>query len=102
MFAARRSCLLPIDIGCSLAMPGRGKRANGTAKNIIYNFYQYFQKETAKNKYRGALKLTSRTAEATGYSELTVRRIVAEKTQLDGAVFMSPPKRYRREEENWS
>ena len=78
-------------------MPGRGKRSNSTAKTIIYNVYKYFQKETAKNKYRGALKLTSRTAEATGYSERTVRRIVAEKTELDGAAFTSPPKRYRRE-----
>ena len=68
-------------------MPGRGKRANSTSKTIIYNVYKYFQKDTAKNKYRGALKLTSRTAEATGYSERTVRRIVAEKTELDGAVF---------------
>ena len=80
-----------------LAMPGRGKRANSTAQTIIYNVYQYFQKETAKNKYRGALKLTSRTAEATGYSERTVRRIVTEKTELEGAPFTSPPKRYRRE-----
>ena len=54
-----------------LATLGRGKRANTTAKTIIYSVYQYFQKETAKSKYRGALKLTSRTAEATGYSERT-------------------------------
>ena len=50
-----------------------------------------------KNKYRGALKLTSRTAEATGYSECTVRRVVAEKTELDGAAFTSPPKCYGRD-----
>ena len=48
-----------------LAMPWRGKRANNTARTIIY-VYQHFQKETAKSKYRGALKLTSRTAEVTG------------------------------------
>ena len=65
VFAARRSCLLP----SALAMLGRGKRPNTTAKIIIYNVYQYFQKETAKSKYRGALKLTSRTAETTWYSE---------------------------------
>ena len=80
-----------------LAMPGRGKRANSTAKTIIYNVYQYFQKETVKNKYRGALKLTNRTAEATGYSERTVRRIVTEKTELEGAAFTSPAKCYRGE-----
>ena len=54
-----------------LSMLGRRKRANTTAKSIIYNVYQYFQKETAKSKHRGALKWTSRTAEATGYSERT-------------------------------
>ena len=41
--------------------------------------------------------MTSRTAEATGNGERTVRRIVAEKTELDEAAFTSPPKRYRRE-----
>ena len=80
-----------------LAMHGRGKRANSTAKTIIYNVYQYFQKETAKNKYRGALKLMGRTAEETGYSERTVRRTVTENTELEGTAFTSPPKRYRRE-----
>ena len=94
VFAVRRSCLLP----AVLAMLGRGKRPNTTAKIIIYNVYQYFQKETAKSKYRGALKLTSRTAETTWYSErMYMRRIVAEKTELDGAAFTSPPKCYRRE-----
>ena len=94
MFAARRSCLLP----AVLAMLGRGKRPNTTPNIIIYNVYQYFQKETVKIKYRGALKLTSRTAETTWYSErMYMRRIVAEKTELDGAAFTSPPKRYRRE-----
>ena len=93
VFAARRSCLLP----AVLAMLGRGKRPNTAAKIIIYNVYQYFQ-ETAKSKYRGALKLTSRTAETTWYSErMYKRRIVAEKTELDGAAFTPPPKRYRRE-----
>ena len=94
VFAARRSCLLP----AVLAMLGRGKRPNTTAKIIIYNVYQYFQKETAKSKYRGTLKLISRTAETTWYSErMYMRRIVAEKTELDGAAFTSPPKHYRSE-----
>ena len=42
--------------------------------------------------------MTSRTAETTWCSErMYMRRIVAEKTELDGAAFTSPPKRYRRE-----
>jgi hypothetical protein len=77
-------------------MPGRGKRANSIAKTIIYNVHQYFE-ETTKSKYRGALKLTRMTAETTGYSERTVRRIVAMNTELSGAAFTSPAKRYRRE-----
>ena len=39
-------------------------------------------------------KLTHKTAEATGYGERTVRRIVAEKSALSGAAFSSPVKRY--------
>ena len=40
-------------------------------------------------------KLTHKTAEATGYGEHTVRRIVAEKSALSGAAFSSPVKRYK-------
>ena len=81
----------------ALTMPGRGKRANGTAKAIIYNVYKYFEKESAKNKCRRPPKLTSKTAEATGYSERTVRRIVAKKSKMSGAAFTSPAKKYKVE-----
>ena len=46
---------------------------------------------------QGPPKLTSRTADATDYSERTVRRIVAEKKSLEGATFGSPAKRYKVE-----
>ena len=36
-----------------------------------------------------------KTAEATGYGERSVRRIVAEKSALSGAAFSSPAKRYK-------
>ena len=36
-----------------------------------------------------------KTAEATGYGERTVRRIVAEKSALSGAAFSSPAKWYK-------
>ena len=39
--------------------------------------------------------MTSKTAEATGYPERTVRRIVGEKASLCGAAFTSPAKRYK-------
>ena len=76
-------------------MPGRGKRVNSTAKNIIFNVYKFFEKESAKTKCRVPLKLTHKTAEAMGYGERTVRRIVAEKSGLSGAAFSSPAKRYK-------
>ena len=75
-------------------MPGRGKRVNSTAKNIIFNVYKYFERESAKTKNRVPPKLTHKTAEATGYGERTVR-IVAEKSALSGAAFFSPAKRYK-------
>ena len=43
-----------------------------------------------KSKYRGPPKLTSKTAEATGYSER--RRIVAEKSEISAAAVTSPLK----------
>ena len=76
-------------------MPGRGKRMNSTAKNIIFNVYKYFERESAKTKNRVPPKLTHKTAEATGYGERTVRRIVAKKSALSGAAFSSPAKWYK-------
>ena len=66
-----------------------------TATNIIFNVYKYFERESVKTKNRVPLKLTHKTAEATGYGERTVRRIVAEKFALSGAAFSSPAKRYK-------
>ena len=74
-------------------MPVRGKRANRTANATIYHVYKYFEKRSAKNKCRGPPKSTSKTAEAIGYSERTVRRIVADKSKISGAAFASRPKR---------
>ena len=78
-------------------MPGKGKRVNSTAKSIIFNVYSYFERQSQKSKVRGPPKLTSRTADATGYSERAVRRIVAEKKSLEGAAFGSPAKWYKVE-----
>ena len=93
----RESVSFELFKSSALAMPGRGKGANSTAKAIIYNVYKYFEKESAKNKCRRPPKLTSKTAEATGYSERTVRRIVAKKSEMSGAAFTSPAKRYKVE-----
>ena len=76
-------------------MTGRGKRANSTAKNIIFNVYKYFERESAKTKNRVLPKLTHKTSEPTGYGERIVRRIVAKKSALGGAAFYTPAKRYK-------
>ena len=53
----------------------------------MYHVNKYFEEGSAKSKYRGTPKLTLKTAEATGYSERTVRRIIAEKSEISGAAF---------------
>ena len=61
--------------------------------------YKYFEKGSAKSKYRVLPKLTSKAAEATGYSERTVRRSSGEKSEISAAAFTSPPKRCKVTEE---
>ena len=93
-FAAKRELVEPLESSVG-TMPGRGKRVNSTAKNIIFYVYKYFERESVKTKNRVPPKLTHKTAEVTGYGECTVRRIVAEKSALSGAAFSSPAKRYK-------
>ena len=53
-------------------MPGRGKRANRTANASIYHVYKYFEKGSAKSKYRGPPKFTSKIAKATAKSQKVI------------------------------
>ena len=85
---AAEVCVEKLFSSSALAMSGRGRRANSTAKSIIYNLYKYFERENAKSKYRGTPKLTFKTVEATGYSEHTVRRIVAVKSEISGTALL--------------
>ena len=62
---------------------------------MIFNVYKYFERESTNTKNRLPPKLTHKTAEAMGYGERTVRRIVAEKPAMSGAAFSSPAKRYK-------
>ena len=80
-----------------LIMLGKEKHVNSIANTIIFNVYSYFERQSQKSKVRGLPKLTSRRADATGYSERTIRRIVPEKKSLEGAAFGSPAKRYKVE-----
>ena len=54
-----------------------------------------FERENVNSKNRGPLKFTFKTAKATGYTEPTVRRDVVEKSEISGAMFTSPAKRYK-------
>ena len=93
-FATKRELVEPLESSIA-TMSGRGKRVNSTAKNIIFNIYKYFERESAKTKNRVPPKLTHKTAEAKGYGECTVRRIAVEKFALSRAAFSSPAKRYK-------
>ena len=77
-----------------VVMP-KGKRLNRTAKKIVCSVYTYFEEQHKKNKVRTAAKLSTKTAQATGYSVRTVERVVAKKRTLSGAAFESPAKRYK-------
>ena len=77
----------------------KGKRANSTAKAIICNVYDYFQRQSTKQKVTTTLKLCKKTAEAAGYSVRTVNRVLAERRKLDGGAFTSPSKRYKKPRE---
>ena len=74
-------------LSCVLDRSGKGRQVNSTAKVIIYNICKYFERENAKSKNRGPLKFTFKTAKATGYIERTVRRDVAEKSEISVATF---------------
>ena len=93
-FTAKRELVEPLESSVA-TMPGRGKRVNSTAQNIIFNVYKYFERESAKTKNRVPSKLMHKTTEATGYGERTVGRIVPEKFAMSGAAFSSPAKRYK-------
>ena len=54
--------------------------------------YKYFERENANSKDRGPPNLIDLVmVKATGYSEHTVRRDVAEKSEISVAAFTSPP-----------
>ena len=78
-----------------ISMPGRGKRVNSTAKSIIVNVYEYFER-SKKTKASTAPKLVKKISEATGFSVRTVYRVINEKEDLGEGKFESPAKRYHK------
>ena len=76
----------------------KGKRVKSTSKSIICNVHDYFDRQSKKHKSTPP-KLSKKTAEATGFSECTVNRVLLEKRKLDGSSFTSPNKRYTESRE---
>ena len=77
----------------------KGKRVRSSSKTIICNVYSYFEKQSTKFKSTVPPKLCKKTADATGFSEHAVNRVVAEKRELEGSCFPSPSKRYKKTRE---
>ena len=75
-----------------------GKQVKSTSKSIICNVHDYFDWQSKKQKSTPP-KLCKKTAEATGFSERTVNRVLLEKRKLDGSSFTSPNKRYKESRE---
>ena len=67
----------------------KGKRVRSDSKNIICNVFDYFEGQSKKQKAITPPKLCKKTAEATGYSERTVNRVLSEKRSLEGGSFSS-------------
>ena len=57
--------------------------------------YAFFEEQHKKSKARVPAKLSTKTAQATGYSVRTVERVLAIKRASSGAAFESPAKRYK-------
>ena len=74
----------------------KGKRVKSTSKSIICNVHDYFDRQSKSTPP----KLSKKTAEATGFSECIVIRVLLEKRKLDGSSFTSPNKRYTESREH--
>jgi hypothetical protein len=73
----------------------KGQRLRRATKNVICNVYAFFEEQHKKSKARVPAKLSTKTAQATGYSMRTVERVLAIKRASSGAAFESPAKRYK-------
>ena len=55
-------------------MACKGKRVRSDTKAVVCNVYDYFERESKKNKkiHQGIVKLKKKTVDATGLSKCTV------------------------------
>ena len=73
------------------------KRLRSDTKAVVCNVYDYFERESKKNKkiHQGIVKL-KKMVDATRLSKRTVDVILAEKRSLGDGKFESPRKRYKK------
>ena len=70
----------------------KGKRLRSQTKEVVANVYDYFEELHRRQRTQGPLK---RTADATGVSCASIKRLWKEKADTGGAAFSTPTKRYR-------
>ena len=69
-----------------------GKRLKSQTKEVVANVYNYLEELSRCHWTQGHLKCT---ANATGLSYTSIKRLWIEKVHTGGAVFSPPTKRYR-------
>ena len=69
-----------------------GKRLRSQTKEIVANVYNYFEDLNKCKRTEGSLK---RTADVTGVSRTSIKRLRKGKVDIGGAAFSTPTKRYR-------
>ena len=69
-----------------------GKRLKSQTKKVVAHVYDYFEELSRCKRTQGPLK---RTADATGLSRASIKRLRKEKVDTGGAAFSTPTKRYR-------
>ena len=59
-------------------MAYQGKRVRSDTKAVVCNVYDYFERESKKNKkiHQGIVKLKKKTVDATGLSKRTVEFVI--------------------------
>ena len=59
-------------------MACKGKRVRSDTKAVVCNVYDYFERESKKNKkiHQGIVKLKKKTVDATGLSKHTVEFVI--------------------------
>ena len=69
-----------------------GKRLKSQTKEVVAHVYNYFEE---LSRCKRTQRLLKRTADSTGLSCVSIKRLRKEKVDTGGATFSTPTKRYR-------